>query len=77
MCDLKKKILNFSIFKLFSFFHYSCFTMLCQYLLYNEVIQSHIYTHMPFLILSSIMIYPKRLDIFPCAVQKDLIAYPF
>ena len=23
------------------------------------------------------MLYPKRLDTVPCAVQKDLIAYPF
>ena len=30
-----------------------------------------------FLILSSIMAYPKRLDIVPCAIQEDFIAYPF
>ena len=33
----------------------------------------YIYTHS----LSSIMVYCKKLDIFPCAVQWDLIAYPF
>ena len=30
-----------------------------------------------FLILSSIMFYPKRLDIVSCAIQEDLVAYPF
>ena len=29
---------------------------------------THIYTFL-FLILSSIMVYPKRLDVVPCAVQ--------
>ena len=29
---------------------------------------SHAYIHIPFLILSSIMVCPKRLDIVPCAV---------
>ena len=29
-----------------------------------------------FLTLSSIMFYPKKLDIVPCAIQQDLIAYP-
>ena len=37
---------------------------------------THIHAYI-FLILSFIMFYPKRLDIIPCAVQKDLIAYPF
>ena len=36
----------------------------------------HIYTH-SFLVLSSITFYPKRLDIVPCAIQLDLIAYSF
>ena len=53
------------------------------YLIYNVVAISdvqqsdlviHIYT---FLMLSSSMFYPKRLDTVPCAVQQDLIAYPF
>ena len=58
--------------------------MLCQFLLYRKVTQSSIslslslslYIHIPFLILSSIMVYPKRLGIVPCAIQQDLIAYP-
>ena len=36
----------------------------------------YIYTHIFFLILSSIMFYYKGLDIIPCAIEKDLIAYP-
>ena len=36
----------------------------------------HIYIRIPFLTLSSITVYPKRLDIVPCAViQQDLSAY--
>ena len=37
----------------------------------------HIYTciSIPFLILPSIKLYQKRLDIVPCAVQQDLMAY--
>ena len=49
--------------------------MLCQFPLYSKVIQ--LYIHIPFLILPSIMVYPKRLDTVPCAVQQELIAYPF
>ena len=45
-----------------------------QFLLYSKVTQSYIY--IPFLILSSIMVYLKRLDTVLCAVQKDLTAYP-
>ena len=53
--------------------------MFCQFLLYSNVPQLYIYIyiHILFLILSSIMFYPKRLDLVPCAVQQDLIAYPF
>jgi len=49
--------------------------MLYQFLLYCKVTQSYIY--IPFFILSSIMVYPRRLDTVLCAVQKDLTAYPF
>ena len=31
-------------------------------------------TYIPFLILSSIMVHSKELDIVPCAVRPDLIA---
>ena len=44
--------------------------VLCQLLLYSMVIQSlGLYVHMLFLMLSSIAVCPKRLDIVPCAVQ--------
>ena len=41
--------------------------MLCKFLLYSEVSQSrtHTDTHIPFLILSSVMVYLRRLDIVP------------
>ena len=53
--------------------------MFCQFLLCSKVTQlyTYIYTYILFLILSSIMFYPKRLDIVPCAIQQDFIAYPF
>ena len=33
-------------------------------------------TPIPFLMLASVIFYPKRLNIVCCAVQQDLIAYP-
>ena len=50
--------------------------MLYQYLLYSKVTQLCIYIY-PFLVLFSIMVCLKRLGIVPCAIQQDLIAYPF
>ena len=38
---------------------------------------SHTHIDILFLILSSIMFYPKWLDRVPWAVQRDLLAYPF
>ena len=55
--------------------------MLCQFLLYSLVTQYmymcvYIYIYeFFFLILSSLMFYPKRLDIVPCTIEQDLIAY--
>ena len=50
--------------------------MLCQFLLYSKVTQSvrlslsHTHAYRPtFLVLSSITVYPKRLDLVSCAVQ--------
>ena len=40
------------------------FTVLYQLLLYVKVTHSYIHTYISFLILSSIMIYPKRLDCY-------------
>ena len=37
---------------------------------------SHTYTYILFLTLSSIMFHHKWLDIVPCGIQQDLIAYP-
>ena len=37
---------------------------------------TYIYIYILFLILSSIMFHHKWLDIIPCAIQQDLIAYP-
>ena len=47
--------------------------MLCQFLLYRNVAQSYVYIYIPFLTLPSIMVYHKRLDIVPCAIQQDLV----
>ena len=45
----------------------------------DSVLYTHTYTHthILFLILSSIMFYHKRLRSVACAVQQDLIPYPF
>ena len=61
------------------------------YTLYTYYIYTHyiliyvyIYTHTIYLYIciyihtfSSILFYHKRLDIVPCAIQQDLISYPF
>ena len=52
---------------LFLFLKYSCFTVLCQLLLYSIMTWSYIC--ILFLILSSITLYPKRVGIVACAVQ--------
>ena len=43
---------------------YSWFALLCPFLLYGTVTQSYVYTHILFLIFSSILVYPQRLDMF-------------
>ena len=48
--------------------------MFSHFLLYSKVTQSYIQIHS--LQLFSIMVYLKRLDIYPFVTQKDLIAYP-
>ena len=55
------------LFFLFFSFYYSWLMVLVHY---SKVTPSYLYTQS--LILSSIMVYPKRLDIVPCAVQQDL-----
>ena len=44
-------------------------------MLYNKVIQSHIYIYILFHIFCS-MIYHRILNIVPCSIQKDLVVYP-
>ena len=51
--------------------------MFCQFQWYSTVTQVIYIYDILFLLLSSIMFYHKGLDIIPCAVQQDLIAYPF
>ena len=71
---------KYVFFKL-KFKNYSWFTTLCQFLLYSKVSQSYIHIRhadvCTFLFLFSIMFYPKRLNIVPCAIEWDLFAYPF
>ena len=47
-----------------------------NFLLYSKVTQSHIQVYILFLTLSSMMFHHQCLDIVPCAVQQDLMAYP-
>ena len=63
---------SYLLFYLFILYIY-CIVL---YILYIYVCV-FVYTHGLFLILSSIVSYPKSLDRVPCAVQQDLIAYPF
>ena len=51
--------------------------MLYQFLLYGKVTQSYIHIYILFLILFSIMVYLRGVDIASCAAQQDLIVYPF
>lgn len=53
----------------FFLLNYSWLTVLCPFPLYGIGTRSYIYIHILFHILSSILFYPKRLDIGPCAVQ--------
>ena len=43
----------------------------------DPVIYLCICMYIPFLMLSSIMVCPKRLDRVPYAIQQDRIAHPF
>ena len=38
---------------------------------------SYTYVYIFFLTLTSIMFHHKKLDVIPCAMQQDLIAYAF
>lgn len=52
------------------------FTLFCQFL-YIAKWPTHASIHILFLLLSFIMLHNKWLDIVPCAIQQDCIAYPF
>ena len=62
----------------FYFFHYSWFTVFLSISTVQQMTQSYIciYLFILFLTLSSIMFHHKWLDMVPCALQQDLIAYP-
>ena len=71
--------LSFSMdnfFLLWFFSRYSWFTVFCQFLWYSKETQLYIHIYIIFLTLSSIMFHHKWLDIVPCAIEQDLIAYP-
>ena len=61
-------LIYFVLISILFLLNYIWLTVLCHFLLQSIVTQLYIYIHF-FLILSSIMFYPKRLDIVPCAVQ--------
>jgi len=61
----------------FYFFHFSWFRVLCQFSPDSKVTQSYKHIYTPFLTLSSIILHHKWLDMVPCAMEQDLIAYPF
>ena len=71
------EILSFFFIFIFHFEWFFLFPLSWFYpfLLYSKVTQSHTYIH-SFFPLSSIMFHYKWLDIVPCAIRQDLIAYP-
>ena len=52
---------------------YSCFTMLCQFLLYSKVNQLYVYIYPLFLGFSSHLGHYRALSRVPCAIQQILI----
>ena len=85
----KTAVSNFFIFSFFK--NHSWFTVFCQFLLYGKVTQlyicvciyvymyinTHLYVYILLLTVFSIVSHQKWLDIVPCAMQQDLIAYQF
>ena len=65
---INKTLWNINTMNFFSKLKYSCFTVLCQSLPYRKVTQLYTYKH-SVSIFFSIMVYPSRLDIVPCAIQ--------
>ena len=71
MEEIALSTLSFFFFFLTSLLEYNCFTVLCQFLLYNKVSQLYIYPH-----ISSLLLLPLTLPIPPLQVvtkhQADL-----
>ena len=61
----------FSFFFLTSLLEYNCFTMVCQFLLYNKVIQLYIYIYPH---ISSLLLLPPTLPIPPLQVVTKHLA---
>ena len=59
------------------FIDYSCFTMLCQFLLYSKVNQPHVYIYPLFLGFHSHLGHHRALNRVPCAIQSVLISCLF
>ena len=56
---------------------YRCFTILCQFLLYNKVNQLYVYIYPFFLGFPSHLGHHRVLSRVPCAIQQVLISYLF
>ena len=68
--------LLFSFKKIF-LLEYSCFTMLCQFLLYSKVNQLYVYVYPLFFGFPSHLGHHRALSRVPCAIQQVLISYLF
>ena len=66
----------FSLFKKF-LLEYSCFTMLCQFLLNSKVNQLYVYIYPLFFGFLSHLGHHRALSRVPCAIQQVLISYLF
>ena len=68
-----------SVFFFFFFFllEYSCFTILCQFLLYSKVNQLYIYIYSLFFGFPSYLGHHRALSRVPCAIKLVLISYLF
>ena len=70
-----RKIIKCSFF--FPNFYWSCFAMLCQFLLYSKVNRLYVYTYPLFLRFPSHFSHHRSLSRVPCAIQQVLISYFF
>ena len=75
---LLAKMQNKATYRLFFFkLEYSCFTMLCQFLLYGKVNQLYVYICPLFFGFPSHLGHHRALSRVPCAIQQVLISYLF